>query len=802
MKNYTSDHLRALLAGELSCDQELEIANAIEHDPVLLKRMEFLSGSGEWQLGSAPKPIETVSPSLESAIERVVFESRIEHLSTVSSGSESRDLGRPEADGAQNSDSLHFAIAVPGIRIVREIGRGGMGVVYEGWDENVGRKVAIKQLLPIRGSAGNAKDRLLQEARAAGSLFHPNIVSIYGVHFQNDMPVLVQQYVEGETLQDRINSKRYLSWPECVDIAKQIAAGLEAAHAAGIVHRDLKPDNILIEASTNIVRIADFGIAKQRAVTGLTARDKIAGTPAYMSPEQTAGESLDARSDLFSLGSVLVAAVTGTPPFGLDDPFVVMDRIRTQAANRLSVLVPNCPAWLDEIVDRLLQKALATRMASASELSSALQHQTPPRAKSNLRPGAKGMLVVGVGVLAVFAFLSLLQNNGSKDTSKTDSQSITSTDATEPEGNPSNDFVPSKPVWIRRDSSQFDSLADAIESASDGDIIEIGADLECDPITIRGKKLTLRGASKERPVLRSERQNSNGGNSDAYFIRAETDLRLEGITIHWITSAQTPFFDEKKLNAVVGVAPGARLVIDQCKVVRSAGGVCLVAGGNLEMRRSCVEGGSIAIAWFGQHSQVELEDSVLEGKMGIAVIYPLANVAVHSRSILKIKNCTIRALDAIGAMLSRRPDEPVSIQMQDSIFDAGHAISLVSLSVTVRELIESQPIPSLRSCIDWSEARCLYNDKCDFLITRKIKFVERAYPTSVASLEQWLALRSSETDSTIEGNVSRTAKMSRIPATGADALMDSYQFQSTSGIPLPSWTDQVGPRENSMQYHR
>jgi serine/threonine-protein kinase len=803
MKNYSSDQLRALIAGELSSEQESEIANAIEHDPVLLKRMELLSGSGEWQLGSAPTPIEAVSPSLESAIERVIFESRIEHLSTVASGSEPLDLGRSESDGGQNSDSLHFAIAVPGIRIVREIGRGGMGVVYEGWDEIVGRKVAIKQLLPIRGgTADNAKDRLLQEARAAGSLLHPNIVSIYGVHFQNDMPVLVQQHVEGESLQDRINSKRYLSWQECVDVAKQIAAGLEAAHAAGIVHRDLKPDNILIEASTNIVRIADFGIAKQSAVTGLTVSDKIAGTPAYMSPEQTAGESLDARSDLFSLGSVLVAAVTGTPPFGLDAPFVVMDRIRTQDAKRLSILVPNCPAWLDEIVDRLLQKDRAKRIASASELSAAMQLQSLPRSKSNLSPSAKAMLVLGVGALAVLLFLSLMPKNGIKDPSKTDSQSVASTVGIESGENPSNNFVPSKPIWNRRDSSQFDSLADAIESASDGDVIEIGADLECDPITIRGKKLTLRGASQERPVLRSAIQTSNGSNFEAYFIRTESDLKLEGIEIDWITSAQVPFFDEKKMNAVVGAAPGTRLVIDQCKVVRSAGGVCLAVGGNLEMHGTCVEGGGIALAWLGHHSQVAIEDSVFESKMGIAIIYPLANVDVYARSNLKLRNCTIRALDAMGAMLARRPDDPVGIQMQDSILDTGHAISLVSLSVPVREMIESQPVPFLRSSVEWSEARCLYDDKCDFLITRRIRFAERANPTSVSSLEHWLALRSSEAESTIDGNVARTAKMTRIPATGAEDLLGTYHFESTSGIPLPSWTNKVGPRKDAMRYHR
>jgi serine/threonine-protein kinase len=203
-----------------------------------------------------------------------------------------------------------------------------MGVVYEGWDELVGRKVAIKRLLPIRSSNSNAKDRMLQEARAAGALLHPNIVSIYGVQLQEDMPILVQQFVEGETLQSRIDTQCYLSWQECADVAKQIALGLGAAHAAGIIHRDLKPDNILIEDKTNIVRIADFGIALHSRSSGLTGNDHVAGTPAYMSPEQTGGEALDARSDLFSLGSVLVAAATGQPPFGLDDPFVVMDRIR------------------------------------------------------------------------------------------------------------------------------------------------------------------------------------------------------------------------------------------------------------------------------------------------------------------------------------------------------------------------------------------------------------------------------------------------------------------------------------------
>ena len=789
MKSYSSDQLKALLVGELSTEQESAIANALERDPMLLERLERLSGAGHWLKGGSPALVEITSPSLESAIEHVVSESRIERLSGARSGSEPFDLGESKSEVTQNDDSMHFAIEVPGIRIVREIGRGGMGIVYEGWDEHVGRKVAIKQLLPMRGSAQNAKERLLQEARAAGSLLHPNIVSIYGVHFQNDMPVLVQQYVEGETLQERINSKRYLSWQECVDTAKQIASGLEAAHAAGIVHRDLKPDNILIEASTNIVRIADFGIAKQSTVTGLTATDKIAGTPAYMSPEQTAGDLLDARSDLFSLGSVLVAAVAGTPPFGLDDPFVVMDRIRTQEAKRLSDFSRDCPAWLDELVDRLLRKDRGTRIASASELIEALKVKSLPRMRRRLNR-SRATLVAACGILAAGAIFSPWFQKGTDRSA--DNQLPAESPPTIASGQtPLNEFAPSKSVWIRRDASEFDSLADAIQSASDGDVIEIGADLECEPITIRGKKLTLKGAANIRPVIRSVNRKGTSENSDGYFLRTETDLTLEGIEIQWVASAQIPFFDEKKLNAVVGAAPGTRLTIDRCKIVRSAGGVCLATGGHLEMRRTSVEGASIAFAWLAHHTQATIEDCLFDSRMGIAIVYPQANAAVYSRSSLKLRHCTIRAVDAFSAMLSRRPDQPVSMDLQDTIFDVGHAVSLMSLSTTVRDQIETQPIPTMRSCIEISEARCVYNNKCDFLVTRRIKTIERVIRTRASSLEQWLALAPNSDN--VEATQSIVAKLIRIPVETDVPNSKWYQFETLSETPLPSWIDQVGP---------
>ena len=794
MRKYSVEQLKDLLDGRLSIEEESGLAYAIERDPSLLNRLELLSGSGAWPLGGAPKPDDVSSPTLESAIERVVAESRIERI-----------VDDRLASGAGGESLAAADCVVPGIRIVREIGRGGMGVVYEGWDEHVGRKVAVKQLLPMRGTGTEAGERLLQEARAAGSLQHPKIVSIYAVHLQNDMPVLVQQFVEGETLQDRINSKRWLSWQECVDFAKQIASGLEAAHEAGIVHRDLKPDNILIETSTNVVRIADFGIAKQGTGAGLTANGKIAGTPAYMSPEQTAGEPLDARSDLFSLGSVLFAAVTGMPPFGMDDPFLVMDRIRTQDAKSLNDLVPSVPLWLSEIVDGLLSKDRSERIASASELSKALQLQVNPRPTANRMLNTRTRLPLAFGTVSicVVSFLALLiaKRSGRDDRPQKIPIISESIGTAESVKNPSDVFVPSKSIWIRRNSSEYDSLTDAIESAIDGDIIEIGSHLECEPVTIRGKKLTLRGTAKERPVLHSSSSSIGGRNSEAYFIRTESDLTLEGIEIDWQTAMLVPFFDEKKMNAVVGAAPGTRTVIDHCKIVRSAGGVCLATGGHLEMRHTLIEGAAIAFAWLGQHTQVVIEDSVLDCRLGVAIIYPLSNVAVYSRSNLKLRHCTVRADDAFSAMLSKRPDEPVSIQVEDCIFDSKHTFTLMSLSTLVREQIESNSIPTLRSCLEWSETRCIYNSACEHLITRRIKNVDRPMRTEVSSLEQWLALRSTKLADATDSDFPIAAKMTREPARTFSGLREEYRFESISAGPLPPWTEQIGPRIEQASLH-
>ena len=776
MPSYTTDELKALLAGQLSPERESEIALNIELDSMLRNRLELLSGSGLWSIGSAPVPTEPSSPKLASVIERVVSESRIERVSGSGSTGET----------ASTVDMEHCEpLLVPGIRIVREIGRGGMGVVYEGWDELVGRKVAIKRLLPIRSSNSNAKDRMLQEARAAGALLHPNIVSIYGVQLQEDMPILVQQFVEGETLQSRIDTQCYLSWQECADVAKQIALGLGAAHAAGIIHRDLKPDNILIEDKTNIVRIADFGIALHSRSSGLTGNDHVAGTPAYMSPEQTGGEALDARSDLFSLGSVLVAAATGQPPFGLDDPFVVMDRIRNQEATSIKSLRPDYPDWLSGVIDRLLSKDRQHRIANAEALLTAISLEVDPQ---NTTPAANPfrrlLLAVALCALAMLPVFAWWSSSVSKTSQAGNGQTMMAEVVTPP-------FIPSKPVWIRRNNAEFDSLASAVESAIDGDTIEIGEDLECVPMTIQAKQLTLKGSASYRPLLTSAESNNTENSMDAYFLRAESDLTLDGIDIDWQTTAQVPLFNgEKILNAVVGSAPGTRMTIRDCKIHRSPGGVCVAVGGNLGAKNSTFSGASVALAWLGHHSQVEMENCELAGRIGVAIMYPLANVVVYKKSQLNIKHSIIRAVDAVSPMLSRQMDVPVELRIQDSILDSKHTVSLISLSNVFREKLESLPVVILKSSIEWHESRCVYDVNCEHLITRRIKNVERRYSTNVSNLKQW----QNQVHGEVENDSSSIGvHLTRRPDEPSSIGQPLYHMVPTTEQPLPPWARKAGP---------
>ncbi len=203
--------------------------------------------------------------------------------------------------------------------IERLIGKGGFGVVFKAYDSELNRVVAIKALAPHLMSSGAARQRFAREAQASAAIVHDHVVPIYDVVSQDDACYFVMQYIPGPSLQERVDRRGPLPVEDILRIASQMAAGLQAAHDQGLVHRDVKPGNVLLEESVDRVLISDFGLARTADDASLTHSGAITGTPHYMSPEQALGETIDGRSDLFSLGSVIYFMATGHPPFRAAD---------------------------------------------------------------------------------------------------------------------------------------------------------------------------------------------------------------------------------------------------------------------------------------------------------------------------------------------------------------------------------------------------------------------------------------------------------------------------------------------------
>src|SRR3954453_8924535 len=265
--------------------------------------------------------------------------------------------------------------------IVRILGRGGMGTVYLAKDQRLGRQVALKVLHLEQLAGEDRRTRFLREARAVAAVRHQNVATIYEVDETDEgVPFLVMEYCEGETLSQRMR-RRPLDSAEFLTIAKQISAGVAAAHDNGIVHRDIKSANIIIEP-TGLVKILDFGLAKlvNRDVTASrdSSTGQLFGTLHYISPEQARGATADERSDLFSVGIVLYQMASGQLPFTGDAPLAILAKIRDSEPEPFIPLDPALPSPIFKIIGRLLQKDPKDRYQSARELQQDLQEIDTP----------------------------------------------------------------------------------------------------------------------------------------------------------------------------------------------------------------------------------------------------------------------------------------------------------------------------------------------------------------------------------------------------------------------------------------
>lgn len=276
-------------------------------------------------------------------------------------------------------------------RIQTILGRGAMGVVYQGRDPHIDRSVAIKVIR--KGAFADdelheALQRFRREAQAAGRLLHPNIVTIYEYGEEKDTAFIAMEYVEGATLKDRLEQRIPLTLAEVADILDQLLTGLGYAHARGIVHRDVKPDN-LIFGPDNTLKIMDFGVARLES-SSLTMAGSVMGTPSYMAPEMFTGEAIDQRSDLFSAGVILYQLLTGAKPFAGPSMTVIMHQVVNVMPASPSQVDGRLAKPLDKVINTCLAKNPEERFQNASDFRSALQQAfTRLDGRQSVTPGGR-----------------------------------------------------------------------------------------------------------------------------------------------------------------------------------------------------------------------------------------------------------------------------------------------------------------------------------------------------------------------------------------------------------------------------
>lgn len=272
-----------------------------------------------------------------------------------------------------NQEFLELQQALAGrYSLERELGRGGMGVVYLAREVRLDRPVALKLLPSTYAAQPSLRERFLREARTAARLSHPHIVPIHAVDEAGAFVFIVMAYVEGETLEERIRARAPLPATEAARILREVAWALAYAHAQGVVHRDVKPANILLEAGSGRALVSDFGIAHVSDAPSLTSGSEVLGTAEYMSPEQASGEAVDGRSDLYALGVVGYYMLSGRVPIEGSTVAATLAKQITQIAAPLSSVAPEVPAPLAHAIDRCLAKEPTARFQGGEQLAEAV----------------------------------------------------------------------------------------------------------------------------------------------------------------------------------------------------------------------------------------------------------------------------------------------------------------------------------------------------------------------------------------------------------------------------------------------
>ncbi|HVC94196.1 MAG TPA: protein kinase [Pirellulales bacterium] len=347
--------LRLALDDRLPGEAQLELAGHLEQCDDCRSRLEVLAAEGHWW--SKARHCLSSDPNDERV---------------ASDGLGAGHGDQPWLGFLKPCDDAGALGTLGPYTVTAVVGSGGMGIVVKALEPALNRYVAVKVLAPHLATSGAARRRFAREAQAAAAVVHEHVVAIHAVQEVDGLPYLVMPYIDGRSLQDRLDRNGPLELKEILRIGMQAAAGLAAAHAQGLVHRDVKPANILLENGVERVKLTDFGLARTIDDASLTQSGVLAGTPQYMAPEQARGEAVDHRGDLFSLGSVLYAMCTGHSPFRAETMVAVLRRLCDETPRPIRDVNPDIPDWFAEIVERLHEKQPAGRFQTAEELADLL----------------------------------------------------------------------------------------------------------------------------------------------------------------------------------------------------------------------------------------------------------------------------------------------------------------------------------------------------------------------------------------------------------------------------------------------
>lgn len=362
--------LALMLGDQLDIDVQTRVTQHLDHCEDCQAELEKLAAEQNWWNDTRSALSDEVDPELSDS--SIFANPNTPHAETREAGS-ATELPSDDPHWVMKllgeSDDPQAIGSVDTIPIFSVIGQGGMGVVLKGRDNSLHRSLAIKLLSPMLSSSGAARQRFLREAQAAASVVHPNIVPIYAVSAERELPYLVMPFVGGGNLQQYLDRHGQLSIDRVLSIGLQVAEGLIAAHGQGIVHRDIKPANLMLDEGGFRIMLTDFGLARALDDATLTASGMVAGTPQFMSPEQALGKSVDHRSDIYSLGAVMYALATGRPPVRGDSTLDVLRRIGEEAPKPIIEVNETYPRWFQSLVNMLLNKNIEERLQSAEQVA-------------------------------------------------------------------------------------------------------------------------------------------------------------------------------------------------------------------------------------------------------------------------------------------------------------------------------------------------------------------------------------------------------------------------------------------------